>query len=82
MFFSRKSSKIEKVCLDCAGVYGSHIGPPKKRRFWVDFASFWAVFSVFGTDPEEHCEDSEKWDQISKKTHNMCLFPDPFWSNF
>ncbi len=35
---------MQKVCLDCAGVYGSHMGPPRKLQFgWIlRIFSFWA----------------------------------------
>ena len=37
LFWSYKSQegiKIEKVCLDCAGVYGSHVRPSRKLHFF------------------------------------------------
>ena len=42
--FFLKKVDMQKVCLDCAGVYGSHMGPPIKLQFWGilrNFLPFW-----------------------------------------
>ena len=54
----------------------------QKTTLLGDFASFWALVSVFGTDPEKHGADSEKWDQIKTKNPNTGLRSHPFWTTF
>ena len=44
LFFTKK---IGKVCLDCAGVYGSHVRPSRKLHFFKMLPLiFWCFFPV------------------------------------
>ena len=51
---------MQKVCLDSAGVYGSHIGPPIKLQFWGILPHVEYFETLLGTDPEKHGADPEK----------------------
>ena len=50
--FFGQAKEMEKVCLDCAGVYGSHVRPSRKLHFFGDFSSLFSVLvpgAVFST---------------------------------
>ncbi len=48
VFFFHNKIKMEKVCLDCAGVYGSHVRPSRKLHV---FKMLPLIFWCFSQGP-------------------------------
>ncbi len=70
---------MQKVCLDFAGVNGSHMGPPIKLKLLGILCNFF----LFGTDPEKHGADPEKQGSVllcpPQGASKVAPFLDPFF---
>ncbi len=83
--FFLKKVDMQKVCLDCAGVYGSHMGPPIK----LQFGGFCVIFFLFGRDPEKMAQILKNMAGGKITMVSVTLPPTkvlqkchPFWSHF